>query len=163
MNNLGNAAQSQADYEAAAAWYRESLAIKQELGDEQGIAYSLHNLGVSAARRGKHADARTMHEESLILMRQLHDKYGGVHSLEGIANVAEGFHRFRRTACLLGAAAALRAALGSPLMPDDQPRHDKSVAAARAALGADAFAAAWAAGQEMDWEQAADYALGDGD
>jgi hypothetical protein len=64
-----------------------------------------------------------------------------------------------RGAHLLGAAAALRAGRGMPLPPNERAAQERTVAAARAALGEDAFAAAWAQCQRMSLEQAIAYAL----
>jgi len=55
---------------------------------------------------------------------------------------------------LLGAAGALRDALGSPLPPVDRADRDRSLAAARAVLGEAAFAAASAERRAMELEQA---------
>jgi len=60
---------------------------------------------------------------------------------------------------LLGAAEALRETLRAPLPPADQERYQQGCAAARAALGEQAFEAAWAKGRTMSWEEAVAYAL----
>jgi hypothetical protein len=65
---------------------------------------------------------------------------------------------------LLGAAEGLHEAWGTPLPPADRTEHDGCVAALRAALGAEAFATAWAEGRAMSPEQAVAHAVGeDGD
>ena len=64
-----------------------------------------------------------------------------------------------RAARLGGAAEALRAALGVPLPPETRADHDQAVLAMRAALGKDAFAAAWAEGQALSPEEAFALAL----
>jgi hypothetical protein len=51
-----------------------------------------------------------------------------------------------RAARLLGAAAAAREAVGAPLPPAERGDVDRIAAAARAGLGGEAFAAAFAAG-----------------
>ena len=53
----------------------------------------------------------------------------------------------------LGAAAALRETMGTPIPPVYRADYDRSVAAARAQLGEKAFAAAWAEGRIMTVEQ----------
>jgi len=55
---------------------------------------------------------------------------------------------------LLAAAAALRDSLGTPLPPLYRAGHERSVAAARAQLGEQAFAVAWSEGYGITWEQA---------
>jgi hypothetical protein len=61
---------------------------------------------------------------------------------------------------LWGAAARLREDIGAPLPPNERPRYDRRVAAARAALGDDtAFARAWHEGGALTLEHAIELAL----
>ncbi len=46
---LGMVAQQRGDYEAALDWYRQSLAINEQLGNRAGMATSYHQLGMSRA------------------------------------------------------------------------------------------------------------------
>jgi hypothetical protein len=52
LNNLGNVARAQGDYEAAHARYRESLALNRELDDRLALAYLLEDTGTLAALQG---------------------------------------------------------------------------------------------------------------
>jgi DNA-binding CsgD family transcriptional regulator len=54
----------------------------------------------------------------------------------------------------LGAAAAIRGALATPLPPSETPAVEQATATARDTLGATAFAAAWTAGGALSPEQA---------
>ncbi len=82
--------------------------------------------------------------------------------LEGLARVAVAQGRMKRAARLCGAAAALRVDRGWPLPPAKRVEHDRTVAAARAALGEDAFTAAWAEGHALPLAEAIRDTLGDG-
>ena len=82
-------------------------------------------------------------------------------SLEGMARVEAARGRPERAARLLGISAAQREEMGRPLSPFVQADHDHAASAARAAMGEDAFAAAWTAGQAMSLEEAIAEALGD--
>jgi len=73
--------------------------------------------------------------------------------------VAHAHERFERVALLYGAATSLRTAIGAPLPSVDRTAHDHTITALRAALGDDAFAAAWAAGQALSLEHAIATAL----
>jgi hypothetical protein len=53
----------------------------------------------------------------------------------------------------------LRAAIGIVLAPPERNAYERCVAAARARLDAETFAAIWAAGKAMSLEQAVEYAL----
>ena len=52
-----------------------------------------------------------------------------------------------RAARLLGAAEQTRESIDLPVPPPERPAHERCVLAVRTALGEEAFAAAWAAGQ----------------
>ena len=162
LNNLANVACEQGDYALARALHEESLAIKRELGDRVGIAISLHNLGNVAAAEGNHAQARSLHGESLMIGRELGDRLGIASCLEGLVEVAGAYQDPERAARLFGAAEALREAIGAPLTPVARADHARNVAATRARLGDEVFAAAWAEGRAMPLEEAIEYALKEG-
>ena len=73
--------------------------------------------------------------------------------LEGLARVALTQGRMKRAAWLCGAAAALREDKGWPLPSAKRAEHDRSVAAAREALGEEVFAATWARGHALPLEE----------
>ena len=60
---------------------------------------------------------------------------------------------------VLGAAAKMRAGMGTPVAEIDRSTHDQAMAATRAALGERAFEAAFAEGQAMSRDEAVAYAL----
>jgi hypothetical protein len=64
---------------------------------------------------------------------------------------------------LLGASEAFHGARRFSRLPYLQAEHDQAVAAARAALGSDAFATAWEEGRKMGLDQAVALALTRGD
>ena len=70
---------------------------------------------------------------------------------------AEG--RGTRAACLLGAASTIRELLGTPQPNPERTSTEKAVAQVRAALGAEAWAAAITTGQALTMEQAIAYGL----
>ncbi len=74
LYNAGYLASLQGDLEQARLALEESLLIRRELGDRQGIAASLNELGSMAYRRGDYPAARTHFEESLAVRRTLEDK-----------------------------------------------------------------------------------------
>jgi predicted ATPase/Tfp pilus assembly protein PilF len=161
LNNLAVVAQEQGDYGRATALYEESLALMRELGDTWRIALALNNLGEVAYEQGNYGRAVALYAESLTLCRAIGNKYVAASCLEGLAAVACAQGQPERGARLVGVAAALRAALSMPLAPNERAAQERTVAAARAALGEDAFAAAWAKGQTLPLEQAIAYALGE--
>jgi hypothetical protein len=79
--------------------------------------------------------------------------------LEGLGWVAQVEGQPARAARLLGAVAAVRQATEIPLSPFLVPLQRQAEEGGRAALGAAAFAAAWAAGQALSLEEAVAFAL----
>jgi DNA-binding CsgD family transcriptional regulator len=81
--------------------------------------------------------------------------YRGVaFSLEGLAGVVAAQGELVWAAQLWGAAEALRETIHAPIPPVERAGYERSVAKARAHLGQQAFAAAWAEGRTMEPEQA---------
>jgi predicted ATPase len=157
--SLGEVAYVRGDWPSARALHEESLALFRELGSRQGIASSLNSLGDAACAEDDYLAARVFYEESVAICRELDDRWGLAESLEGLADVAFGLSGPHRAACLWGSAQRLRDVVGFPLRRTERIRHDRRVAAARAAMGADAFDAAWRETEAMPMEQVLEYAL----
>jgi predicted ATPase/class 3 adenylate cyclase len=88
LNGAAVLARNQGDYASAHTLSLESLEIKRELGDRQGIAASLNNLATLALGQGDYAAAKPYYEESLAIERQLANRQGITSSLIGLGNVA---------------------------------------------------------------------------
>ncbi len=170
---LALVAHYQGDYTRMPSLAEESVALARTLGDKTSLAYALANLalarqhcdGILAAHapdRVTLADAHALYGESLELYWSMGDKVGVAVCLDGLAEIAHALGQPERAARLMGATAALREAIGSPVRPSDQARRDAGLTAVRIELGDDAFAAAWAAGAAADLQQiVADCALGE--
>lgn len=154
LNNLGDVARAQGHAGRAVTLYEESLALRQELGDTGGIANALFNLGDMARDRGDAERAAVLYARSLELYWHLGAKKDVAECLEGLAGSAVDLAQPERAARLCGAEAALRLAIGAPRLPAERRAYECTVAATRAALGEDAFAEAWAAGQASPLEEA---------
>jgi non-specific serine/threonine protein kinase len=101
-----------------------------------------------------------LYEESLELAKRMGQEIAILICLEGPARVAVAQERMDRAAWLCGAAAALREDKGWPLPPAKRAENDRTVTAARAVLGEDTFAAAWAKGHALPLEEAIKDTLG---
>jgi hypothetical protein len=97
----------------------------------------------------------------LELVRRFGFRVETVACLEGLARVAAMQGQPERAARLLGASAALRQEMGTPLQAIIQADHDHAENAACAALGDDALGAAWSEGNAMSFEEALANALED--
>jgi tetratricopeptide (TPR) repeat protein len=163
LNDLAEIPRAQGDYANAARYYAESLALFRELGKRTDIALVLCNQGYLAHNQGDDARAAALMAESLVLLRETAPQDHFAWCLAGLGWVAMGQGRAERAARLLGAAKAPFDAAGTLTNSFDRAEFDRNVAAARAKLGLDAFAAAWQAGQTMTLEQAIEYALNQAD
>ncbi len=163
LNNLGVLAISRGEFGVARSCLEESLAISRQLGEKQFIALAVSNLGVIGLRQGDYTVARSLFRESLTLDRDLGDKRSIGAELEEFGLLAAALGRPQRAARLLGAAEALREAIGSPLTTPTRALvdYDRYLAAARAALTPESFAASWNEGRSMTLDQAIEYALRD--
>ena len=159
LDVLGMAASAEGDYSAARALHEESLAIRRESGEKSGVAHCLAHLGRLASNEGDHSAARALHEEALAIWRELGERRSIAESLEAFAPVFMAEGQSELAARLLGAADALREATRAPLPPFQRDQYDREVAAVRAALGEETFAAAWAEGRTMATEDAVAWAL----
>jgi len=159
LRALGDAVRGQGDIRRATTLLEESLALSRGLENAWGIVRTLTSLGNVACEAGEDARASRLYEESLELGRWVGLKHTILPCLEGLARVAVAQGRMERVARLSGAAVALREDTGWPLPPARRAEHDRIVDAARAALGEDEFASAWAKGHALHLDEAITEAL----
>jgi predicted ATPase len=159
LANLGIIAQGQDNPFLAQQHYAASLRLFRELGDRRGAAIVLGYHGSMLLKQGDIPGALAQHTESLVLYRDLNERLGVADRLESIAAVRAAQNKFEDAARLWGAAEALRADLGTPIWPVNQPDYERAVAAARAALGESAFESAMNAGRVVSMAQAIAEAL----
>lgn len=89
LNDLGVTRAHQHDPAGARPLFEESLALKQGLGDRQGVAYALGNL---ANLLDPGPEYRRLTEQSLAIKRELGDRQGSANSLFNLADqhIADG-------------------------------------------------------------------------
>jgi predicted ATPase/DNA-binding XRE family transcriptional regulator len=149
LHNLGWVVHAQGDARQAVAFFEESLTIRREVGDTRGVATMLCSLGHLAHIEGEESRATQLLTESLTLAQVVGDNGVMAHCLEDLARIACARGLSERAAWLFGAAAALRATIGANVQPDERADYDWNLMAVRAALGDEAFTAAWAHGQKL--------------
>lgn len=86
LQSAGGLAWRAGDIERSVALCEESLALCRELGDKQGMAFSLGTLGMAAWLRTDYASARAFFQQGLMLRRETNDKVG--YSLRHLGMVA---------------------------------------------------------------------------
>ncbi len=158
LHLLGTLAWYQGDHDRAAALHAQSLPMFEELGDWNCVATTTTDLGLVAHQRGDLERAVALHKDALQRRHELEDKPGVAECLERLAGVI-GRRTGEPAARLLGAAEAIRTALGVPRSPVEQPGYERLLTTLQASLGETAFTTAWAAGREMAVSQAVHYAL----
>jgi hypothetical protein len=110
-------------------------------------------LGKMACDKGDYGQAGAQLKESLALRQESKSRRGIASVLEGLAKLTVAQQQAKLAAQLLGAAEALREAIGTPLLPDERADYEQTLAAARTALGEEAFARVWAEGRATPLEQ----------
>jgi len=143
--SLGATARYQGAPERAAALLAESHSLSERIGFREGLAWSLEQLGLLALDRGDPAAADLL-RRSLLIHRELQDRWRVTSVLDDLAALALARGGAGTAARLLAAAQAMRELIGTVIPPCEGPRHDETLAGARAALADDAFAAAWQQG-----------------
>jgi predicted ATPase/DNA-binding NarL/FixJ family response regulator len=141
-------------HEQAVSLLQESLELYQEMEDGWSTAWALGALGDVARLQGDHQQAVARLQSSLSLYRELDSKPEIPFPLEALALMAADQGHFVRAAHLLAAASAVRASIHAHLPPSYEADYAPTLKQARAALGDEAFAAAWAEGQALTLDQA---------
>jgi len=161
LSFLAVAWRDRGDHGRAKRLAERGLALSREVGERQAISASLYTLATLAQAERDHKRARELFEEGLTVSAELGNETDVAHCLEGVATVAALESKVARAARLWGAAEALleKIEAGVHTYVPDRSLHRSQVAAARARLNEEAFAAAWAEGRTMTAEQAIEYAL----
>jgi tetratricopeptide (TPR) repeat protein len=163
LNYLGQAENSLGNPTKAMLQLYESLTIHRELGDRRRCVGVLASLVATTLELHDLGHARELLAELFDLCGQLESFQGYSWGLRGAADLLLQAGLPEQATRLLGAAEALRKAQAIPLWPDEHGGYERTIAAARATLDEEAFAAAWAAGRAMTLEQVIAYALRESD
>ncbi len=132
----------------------ESLVYSREIGDKAGVAEAFSLLGELARQDNAGTSPRGYWSESLTIWQEMGDRASTVALLESFAGLVHSEGQSDAAAQLLGFAEALRTEIFSPLRPSSLPRYAQTLDAVRAALGSEAFEAAWTVGRSLTLEQA---------
>jgi non-specific serine/threonine protein kinase len=158
LSQLGAILQLQGDLATARSMLEQSAFMLREFDDKWTPQRALGQLGYLELQTGNFVAARRRFEEDLSMAQHNRDYWSIAWRLEGCAQAMIAQGEPVRAVRLFGSAEALLEIGGGYLDPMDRVGYRESVAAARAQLGDDAFAA-WAEGRAMTLEQAVAYAL----
>ena len=155
LSGLGFARLGQGSEAEGERLLEESLEACKTLGNRRHTSRALHGLGLAAMRKGHHRAARGRLEEATAIVSELGDRWFlGVYCLPALANAHHLEGRPEEAVLLLGAAEALREAIGAPISPWLAGDYEETVTATRAQLDAECFTAAWSRGRGMTAEEA---------
>jgi len=87
-HQLGRVAQEQRGFTTAEAWYRKSLAISEELGNERYAAGTYHQLGIIAHVQRDFAAAEVWYRKSLIISEKLRDEHSAADTYHQLGIIA---------------------------------------------------------------------------
>jgi len=159
LNQLGELARDDGDYDRAGQAYEECISLCRKSGNRQRLAFSLANMGLVDLHHGNCELAEARITESLILCLELNNRYPIANAMAFLSGPATIRGNPERAAQLLGASNALQKAMGLDYQLTDKPEIDRFEAAARVQLGEEQFESAWKKGQAMSFEQAVAFAL----
>jgi DNA-binding CsgD family transcriptional regulator len=153
-NCLGHEAYELRDWTRAEAVLKQALERWRHLGKPWGIGVVLGKLADVAQARGNVARAAALYRESLDSWQGQGSELITVEILTGLARLAAK-DQPERAVCLFAATQAMQTRVGLAPAPALRAKNERILASARRALGEEAFAAAWAAGQELPLQRAA--------
>jgi predicted ATPase/DNA-binding CsgD family transcriptional regulator len=153
LTNLADANLWRGDITQARACSEEALSLARTAGNEFGIALALGPAAVLASARGDWRLAARLYDERVTRWIGLGNRSGIGGTLAGLADVARASKQPERAARLLGSAYALRDALNVVRL-HHHVHCERVLAAIRACLSEESFAAAWTEGREMPLEAA---------
>ena len=96
LNHLGICYYFLGQYEKAIAYHQQSLEIKEEIGDREGVAKSLGNLGVCYRNLGQYEKAIAYHQQSLEISEEIGFRQGVAISLGNLGNCYDSLGQYEK-------------------------------------------------------------------
>jgi non-specific serine/threonine protein kinase len=160
LANLGVAVHAQGQLAAAAGHHEEALARQRTVGYVRGEMLSLLDLGDVARDRGETARAAAYYRDGLALAWAYGEQRAIAEALEGMACAVGGSGHAATAVRWFAASERLRQTTGiANWLAFNRAVYQRAIAAARTALGEQAFATVWAVGREASPAQAVAEAL----
>lgn len=153
FNYQGDVARQLGDLARAADHYQAALPLLQAARARSEIPAVLHNLGHIFLAQGDVIQAASVFVEGLELHRAVGNRMGMAECMVGLASTDLANDQNQRAVTLLGAADALRAALGVPLFAAEQVIYQRALELSRLRLDAEAWQTAFALGRSTPLNQ----------
>ena len=153
--NLGEMAVQAGDFHAGLDYSKRAADLFRDLGDDGGLIMALGNCGWSSLGLSNPVRAAAFFREALVSVAPVNARTSrACVAVFGLAAALVALHEEERGAQLLGAAAWLRDELGIGFHDEQEEQsHERTAAEAKAALGGETFATAWAQGEAMTPEE----------
>jgi len=157
--NLGEIALRAGDVSAAETRFARALKVCRDSEDKRGEAITIWRFALANAAGGDLDSAQRKMGEALRAFQLFQMNAETVDCLEDYAELLRGLGRVYDAVRLHAAAAASRAKLVLPRSEHMDAKHQKTIDAARSAVGEKAFAEAWSGGREWSLKHAIDHVL----
>lgn len=161
LGNSAQTAQARGNLSLALALLNETLTIARQSGSLWGEALTQTHLGLLEFTLSHFDEARGHYTEALALYRRMGSDVYLAWCLEGVAalDVAEGY--YARAVAISAGADSLRAGERAPRPAGEQQAFERTLVAARAALGEQAYQRAWDSGSATGRDALIERALGE--
>jgi non-specific serine/threonine protein kinase len=159
QNAIGYEAVNHGDFEKAAHVLSETLDLYRKMGHQEGIAASMEGLGMVAYYQRNFPEARLHYSDSLQLFHRNGRKDGMAECLVCIGNLMGTQGSREDFARMLGMAEVIMPNIQKLVLACVHTETGNFIAAARAALGDEAYTAAYEAGRQMSLDEAVSYTL----
>ena len=154
LNALAQIHRLSGELDAAEPMYAQVLELARDIGDRESVAIGLLNLAMVSIGRNDLDRARRLLGDVLPIVEETGSKPAGQSALEVSAGLAASRGERGLAARLYGAAEAQAARTGLSRDPADEAFLVPRISEVREKLGAQAFAAAEAAGRELTYAAA---------
>jgi tetratricopeptide (TPR) repeat protein len=160
LNNYGEVARAQGQYDRAEQYYRRTEELFRQADAASDHARLVYALAYIALHKEQYEKAHLLFHESLNDFRELGNKRGIAECLAGLAGLAAEQDNAAWAVPLYSAAQALMTSFGGAWWPADRFEQAHALQLMQSDLAADDFARLWEQGQELSMEQAVAYVLG---
>jgi tetratricopeptide (TPR) repeat protein len=150
------------DYERAEALAEQGIVLARKLNDRHALAWAFNQKGEILLCRDAFNQASLLFDESLAIFRGLDYQFGLWLGIIGRARIDIATGKAVQAVHICASVEAVSIGQDDPPTawpPEHRSHYERTVAAARAQLGEEAFATAWAAGRAMTIEEVVAEAL----
>ncbi len=158
LNNLGEVARVQSQYDIARTYYEECETLLPDSGDKGDRARFVHSLGYIAQHEGDFKRAESQFQLGLKMFRRLGNRRGMAECMAGLAGLKARQGNVEWGAVMLSAAESVLKITGGAWWPADRVEVEANQEFIRSMLSGEDYATAQKKGAAMTLEQALAFA-----